>query len=99
MSEINYNDHIALKPGDRIHLIIYYDHAQTQETIEQIREKPILLYTIGKIVNEHTNDNFYALVNTGSIGRYKKPNWRDIIMKSCIISKKIIYTIPENFEK
>ncbi len=98
MNGINYNDNIKIKPGDEIVLVVYYDHAQTKESLDQIRKNPPKLWCIGKIVNPNTDDNFYCLVNTGAIERYKKPIWRDIIMKSDIISMKVIYKIPKGFE-
>lgn len=98
MDSINYDDHILLKAGDEIHFILYYDHATTQESIEEIRKKPLLLYCVGKIVNMHTDDPFYAVLNTGSVGRYMKPKWKDIIMKNCIKFMQVIYEIPKNFE-
>ncbi len=98
MDNINYDAHIALKAGDDIYFILYYDHATTQETIEELRKKPLLLWCIGKIVNLHTDDNFYVVLNTGSVGRYIKPKWKDVIFKNAIKFKQVIYTIPENFE-
>ncbi len=98
MNDINYDKHIAIKPGDKIHLILYYDHASKQESIEELRNKPHLLWCIGKIINLHTDDSFYVLLNTGAVGRYLKPNWKDYIMRNAIKYMKEIYTIPENFE-
>ena len=99
MNRIDYDKHVKLKAGDQIHLIIYHDHADTQESIEEIRKNPLLLYCIGKIVNMHTDDEFYAVINMGSVGRYMKPNWKGVIQKSCIKSMKVIYTIPEDYDK
>jgi DUF1009 family protein len=98
MDNINYEEHIKLKAGDKIYFILYYDHATTQESIEEIREKPFLLWSIGKIVNLHTDDNFYVVLNTGSVGRYIKPKWKDIVFKKAIKFMKVIYEIPKNFE-
>ena len=98
MNAVDYS-HIEIKPGDKIHLILYYDHAETQETIEEIRKNPPLLWCIGKIVNMHKKDDpFYVVINKGAVGRFKKPNWRDIIVKSAVKFMKVIYEIPENFE-
>jgi len=97
MNNIKYDEHIAIKTGDKIHLILYYDHAQSQESIQELRKKPPLLWCIGKIINMHTDDTFYVVLNKGSVGRYLKPNWKDYIMRNAIKSMKVIYTIPENF--
>ena len=99
MEKIDYNKHIKINPGDEIVLVKYYDHAQTKESLEEIRKKPLLLWCVGKIVNKHTNDPFYCLINTGAIGRFKKPLWRDIIMKNCIKSIDVIFTIPKSFDQ
>ena len=98
MNNIKYDEHIAIKPGDKIHLILYYDHADTEESIEELRKNPPLLWSIGKIINMHTNDIFYLVLSTGSVGRYLKPKVKDYILKSAIKSMKVIYTIPNNFE-
>jgi predicted fused transcriptional regulator/phosphomethylpyrimidine kinase len=99
MNDIKYDDHIVIKPKDKIHLILYYDHATTQESIEEIRKKPPLLWCVGKIINLHTDDPFYVVLNTGSVGGYIKPNWKDIIMRNAIKSMEVIYSIPEDFEQ
>lgn len=93
------NEDIKIKPGDEIVLVVYYDHAQTKESLDQIRKNPPLLWCIGKIVNKNTDDPFHCLINTGAIGRFKKPLWRDIIMKNCIKSIEVIFTIPIGFDK
>jgi len=99
MSEIDYDLHVKLKAGDKIYFILYYDHGTTQESIEKIRNNPLLLWSVGKIINEHTNDLFYIVLNTGSVGRYIEVKWKDIIIKSCILEKRVIYTIPKDFDK
>jgi hypothetical protein len=97
--KIDYEKDILIKPGDKIYLIKYYDHSQTKESIEEIRRNPPLLWVVGKIVNEHTMDLFYIILNCGAIGRYKKPIWKNTVMKGDIKSKEVIYTIPEDFGK
>ncbi len=99
IDRIDYDQHILLKPGDPIYFIVYYDHSQTKRTINDLRENPPMLYSIGKIVNLHTEDLFYIVINSGAVKDFKPPVWKNTIMKQDILYKKVIYTIPENFYK
>jgi len=89
----NIND--LLEPNDKIWLVYYLDHALAREKIDIVKSKPFILWTIGKILNEKDNDKFYFLVNSGRLYRIQPPQEYQVIVKSCIVKKKLIYTIPE----
>ena len=80
-----------LIPGDQIFLIIYLDHAETSKTLDEIRQKPFVLWCIGKITNLEEDDPFYVVISSGHLYHERNNIRKEIVVKGAIISKEIIF--------
>lgn len=94
-------EEVPLIPGDKIYLIIYKDHSSTvnenrsiREIIQEEKSNPHLLWCCGKIINYNDNDDFYVVLTSGAVNRFKKPYNYETIQKDCIVSMEVVYTIP-----
>lgn len=84
--------------NDTIHLIYYLDHAVSNENLSEIKRKPFILWTVGKILNENSNDPYYFLISSGRLYRKNTPSTYEIVVKKAILKLIPIYKIPMNFD-
>ena len=96
------DEEVILKSGDKIHFILYRDHASElnvrkslTEFLKEIKDNPHILWVSGKILNiDDDNTPYYVVLSDGAFNRFKKPTNYVIVQKSCIIKKEVIFTIP-----
>ena len=80
-----------ISTGEIIFFIEYLDHGLVSD-LENLKEKPLTLWVVGKIAQE--NDDFIAVVCSGTKHRLpnSKPNY-EVIVKSAIIKKEVIHIV------
>lgn len=76
-----------------IYYFEYLDHAYSEDSLDEIKEKPFILWAIGYIYEEQ--DEYIVVVPEGAKYREKVPKGHNLIVKSCIKKKELIYTIPD----
>jgi len=95
------NEDIILKSGDKIHILIYLDHATIKteskditKSLQDIINDPHCLWCCGKIIEQEINPDYYIVLCSGAFNRWKKPYNYEMVLKNAVIFKKEIFTIP-----
>ena len=80
------------KLKEEIYYFKYLDHGTTKGTINEVRQKPFVLWCVGMIANKDKDDPFYAIISDGAVDRERKPSHIEIIIKDAIISMTQLVT-------
>ena len=86
---------MRLEKGSEIYYIEYLDHGISRDSIESIVKKPLLLWCVGYVSNLHGNEEYYAVVSSGTRFHERKPSHYVYIVKSAIKKMEVIYRVEE----
>jgi len=86
---------MRLEVGSEIYYIEYLDHGISRDPIQTILKKPLLLWCVGYITNLYGNEDYYAVVGSGTRLHERKPSHYVYIVKSAITKKFVIYRVEE----
>lgn len=85
-----------LKTGESLYYLEYLDHGTSPEEIDEIKQKPLILWCIGKILNLDQHHNpYYAIISHGSRYRNQNISRFEYVLKSAVLKKIKVHTIEE----
>ena len=86
---------MKLVKDDILYYFEYLDHGRTYESPRAIHDNPLVLWSVGKIVNEDSDGLYFAIISCGARNRNYKPEYYEFIVKSCIIKKVPVYQVKD----
>jgi hypothetical protein len=86
---------MRLEKGSEIYYVEYLDHGFSRDPLEKIVKKPLLLFCVGCIINLHGNEEYYAVVSSGTRFHERKPSHYTYIVKKAITKMEVIYRVEE----
>jgi len=86
---------MRLVKDDVLYYFEHLGHGISYESPKQISDNPLILWCVGQIANEDSNDPYFAVISCGTKNRQQKPKIYEYIVKSCIIKRIPIYQVED----